>query len=93
MYRFGEIGVDTSNTLASFKPNKNANLYISVNNKANQFYKYILTQNEAGKEALDYLKNNRGLTFNQIKELELGYAPNNWDTSFKFYKKDFQPIL
>lgn len=88
LYRLGEIaGVDTSNTLASFKPNKNANLYLSVNNKANQFYKYILTQNEAGKDALDYLKNNRGLTFNQIKELELGYAPNNWDTSFKFLQK------
>lgn len=57
-----------------------------INNKASQFYQYMLLEHPLGKKALDYLKN-RGVTEETIKEFNLGYAPNSWESLSKFLKK------
>jgi DNA primase len=57
-----------------------------INQKAAQFYNYLLTENKVGKKALTYLLK-RGLTTQTIKEFSIGYAPQNWETLVKFLRK------
>lgn len=57
-----------------------------VNQKAAQFYNYLLTENKVGKTALEYLLK-RGLTPETIKEFSIGYAPQNWETLVRFLRK------
>lgn len=57
-----------------------------INQKAAQFYNYLLIENKVGKKALEYLLY-RGLTLETIKEFNLGYAPQNWETLVKFLRK------
>ena len=57
-----------------------------VNQKAAQFYNYLLTENKVGKTALEYLLK-RGLTEKTIKEFSIGYAPQNWETLVRFLRK------
>lgn len=67
------------------EPNKNERLY-EANQKAQQFYHYILTEHKLGQKALDYLKK-RGLTGQTIKEFALGYAPHSWESLTSFLRK------
>ncbi|MBU0534601.1 DNA primase [Patescibacteria group bacterium] len=55
-----------------------------INDLTAQFYEYILLKQKAGKKALDYLKKERKLTEATIREFRLGYAPDSWDTLYKF---------
>lgn len=57
-----------------------------INQKALQFYNYLLLSNPIGKKALEYLKS-RGLKDQTIKDFNLGYAPLNWESLTKFLKK------
>lgn len=57
-----------------------------ANQKAAQYYHYLLTEHKLGEKALEYLKK-RGLTDQTIKEFNLGYAPNSWDCLIKFLIK------
>lgn len=57
-----------------------------ANQKAVQFYNYLLTEHKLGKKALDYLLA-RGLTLETIKLFSLGYAPQNWEILVKFLEK------
>lgn len=59
---------------------------IEANLKAAQFFHYLLTEHRLGKKALEYLRS-RGLTDATIKEFNLGYAPNSWDSLTDFLKK------
>jgi DNA primase len=63
---------------------KRVRLY-EVNQKAAQFFNYILTKHNLGKNALDYL-HGRGVTDKTIEELTLGYAPNSWESLTKFLR-------
>lgn len=56
-----------------------------VNQKAAQFFHYILTKHKLGKKALEYLKS-RGLTRATNDEFNLGYAPNSWESLVRFLK-------
>ncbi len=56
-----------------------------VNQKAAQFFHYILTEHKLGKKALEYLQK-RGITEKTIKDFNLGYAPNSWESLAKFLK-------
>lgn len=67
------------------KKNKSDNLYL-INQKAAQFYGYLLTTHPLGKTALNYLKK-RGLTDKTIAEFGIGYAPLSWESLTKFLKK------
>lgn len=55
-----------------------------INDLTAQFYEYILLKQKAGKKALDYLKKERKLTEAIIREFRLGYAPDAWDTLYRF---------
>ena len=46
-----------------------------INKLALKFYKYLLLEHKAGKDALDYLLNKRGLKKGTIEIFELGFAP------------------
>lgn len=47
------------------------------------FYQHTLYQNE-GKNALDYLKNQRNLSQETIQKFQLGYSPAGWETLFHY---------
>lgn len=57
-----------------------------INEKAAQFFHYLLVSHQLGKPALQYLYN-RGLTDETIKQFNLGYAPNSWESLTSFLKK------
>ncbi|MFH0937057.1 MAG: DNA primase [Candidatus Daviesbacteria bacterium] len=66
------------------------NRLFEANLKTAQFFHYILTEHKLGKPALEYLKG-RGITDKTIKEFNLGYAPNSWESLTKFLiKRDFK---
>lgn len=67
------------------QPNKNERLF-EINQKAAQFFHYILTESAVGKHALSYLKK-RGLSNETIKIFNLGYAPQNWEALSSFLRK------
>lgn len=67
------------------KDNHLERLY-EANQKAAQFYNYLLTEDKVGKKALGYLTK-RGLTLETIKQFNLGYAPQNWEILVKFLQK------
>jgi DNA primase len=61
-----------------------------LNNLAAEYYHYILTKHTAGKEALDYLKNERGLSDKLIDTYNLGFAPGGESLSkYLILKKKF----
>jgi DNA primase len=62
------------------------NKLFEANNKAAQFYNYLLTEHLLGKKALEYL-HKRGLTDETIKTFQIGYAPQSWETLTKFLTK------
>lgn len=55
-----------------------------INDLTAQFYEYILLKQKAGEKALNYLKKERKLTEAIIREFRLGYAPDAWDTLYRF---------
>lgn len=57
-----------------------------INLKAAQFFSYLLISHKLGKKAEVYLKN-RGITDQTIKDFNLGYAPNSWDSLTNFLLK------
>ena len=59
---------------------------MEANLKSAQFFHHLLTKHSLGKVALKYLKN-RGLNESTIKEFNLGYAPNSWESLVSFLKK------
>lgn len=58
-----------------------------LNRIALSFYKNNLFSNK-GNEALDYLKNKRGLTPETIEKYEIGFALNEWDTLYNYFVKE-----
>lgn len=71
------------------RPSSESNLrdrLLEINLKAAEFFHFLLTQHKLGKNALDYLKG-RGLTIDTIKEFNLGYSPNSWDSLTNFLLK------
>ena len=59
---------------------------IGLNQKAAEFYHYILTSSPVGKNALEYVKN-RGIHEKIIKTFQMGYSPSSWDSLSRFLQK------
>ncbi len=65
--------------------------FVRINSLAAEFYHFLLTKHQSGKKALEYLKG-RGLTEKTIVDWQIGFAPDSWDTTYKFLiKKKLNP--
>ena len=58
-----------------------------INAICSRFYNYVLTTHTAGKAALFYLTQKRGLKIDTIKTFSLGYSPNDPNVLINFLKK------
>jgi DNA primase len=56
---------------------------LAILNLAKEYYHYLLTEHEAGKTALAYLKD-RGTNSQSINLFQLGYSMNSWDALIKY---------
>lgn len=75
-------GIKLERLALSPEDEKRERLY-KINELANQFYKFLLTEHKIGKKALDYL-HDREITEESVKTFEMGYAPNSWDSLGKY---------
>lgn len=64
---------------------------IEINNNALNFYNYVLNSHPQGKKILEYLKKDRGLTEETIKQFKIGYSPESYTalSDFLIQKKKF----
>lgn len=58
-----------------------------INDLSAKYYHFILTKHPQGKIGLDYLIQKRKLDIETIDFFQVGYAPDTWDSLFKFLKK------
>src|SRR3989344_538416 len=75
--------------IKEYKPNPREaqrEVFTRVNTVAAEFYHYLLTKHPSGQKALEYIKG-RGLTEKTIEDWQLGFAPDSWDSTFKFLVK------
>jgi len=63
-----------------------------LNHLAAEFYNYLLTKHELGKEALDYLTKKRHMKLPTIKTFQVGYAPTSGSalTTYLIKKKGYK---
>jgi DNA primase len=78
--------------LKSWQRSDKEQLY-KINNLASRFYSYLLLKHSVGRPALEYLRKERGLKLDTIKEFQLGFSPQTLDAlkSFLVDKKKIQP--
>jgi DNA primase len=50
------------------------------------YYRHQLLNTPAGRNALDYLQNKRGLTLETIEAFGIGYAPNAWEAGLNYFR-------
>ncbi len=65
---------------------------IEINNNTLNFYNYVLNSHPQGKKILEYLKKDRGLTEETIKQFKIGYSPESFTalSDFLIKKKKFE---
>lgn len=80
-----KTGVTLSNQSSSDSSQIKEKLY-AINHLASEFFNYLLTSHKLGKRAMEYLKK-RGIKEATIKTFSLGYAPESWDSLYKFLSK------
>ncbi len=66
-------------TLVKSEESSDKERIIEVNKLALIFYEYALNSHPQGKRILEYLKVQRGLSDESIKNFRLGYSPENFD--------------
>ncbi len=75
-------------TLVKTEESSEKEKIINVNKNALIFYEYVLNDHPQGKKVLGYLKNERGLADDSIKQFKLGYSPESYNALSDFlYKK------
>jgi len=72
----------------SFEDNnwKKKERLIKLNSLTSEYFNYILYDTKYGKNALEYIKS-RKINLNISKKFGLGYAPQSWDSLYKFLMK------
>jgi len=80
-----ETNTDISSYLSKSK-NPNYQKLYDINELVKKYYTYTLLNLKVGKTALKYLKD-RGLSKKHIKDFNLGYAPNSWDSLTNYLTK------
>ncbi len=51
------------------------------------FYRHHLLNTRAGERALQYLQEKRGLTLETIERFGLGYAPQGWEVTIRYFRE------
>lgn len=59
----------------------------SLNNLASEYYNFVLTKHSAGKKALEYLIDKRGMSLNLIKTFNIGFAPSSGEDLSNYLMK------
>jgi len=90
-YLADRAGIKLAKT--SFQASGEREKLIEIHSQALKFYNYLLLSHPLGQKALEYLKKDRGLKLDSIKEFQLGYSPENSLLLKKFLvdKKKFNP--
>ena len=85
-----KTGVILKTTESSFSSSKKE-LIFSLNKLAAEYYNFVLTKHSAGKKALDYLEQKRGLNQKLIKTFNIGFSPNRGEdlSNYLINKKKF----
>ena len=78
-----KAGVTLQKTRVDPENKKKKTIY-EINRYTAEFYHYLLLKHPVGKKALDYLTKKRNMKPETIKDFKLGYAPNSWDSLYKF---------
>ncbi len=73
-------------TQTSSKEFKKYDQLIAIHEDIAKWYHENLLKNE---NAINYLKNERGLSVETIKKFFLGFAPNAWEEGYKFLRKKY----
>lgn len=81
-----KAGISLSSTFDSATTSKKELLY-KLNHIAAEFYHYILTKHVAGKRALVYLTETRGISKKVIETFLLGFAPGRGDPLVAYLTK------
>lgn len=85
-----KTGVILKTTESSFSSSRKELIY-SLNKIAAEYYNFVLTKHPAGKKALEYLIDTRGLSINVINSFNIGFAPNSGEdlSNYLMNKKKF----
>ncbi len=81
-----EAGVTLTRRAGSSPEDKLKDRLFEANEKAAEYFHYLLTKHSVGEKALLYLRN-RGITDRSIETFTLGYSANSWDGLLSFLKK------
>lgn len=81
-----KAGIKLEFTAADKKEKGLIEKILEMNKLAEKFYTRVLVEHDFGKTALEYLAK-RGIKVETIKEFNLGYAPNSWDSLSRFLLK------
>lgn len=84
----------TQPAFKSKREEKKQTLY-GINHLTAQYYHYLLTQHQSGKEALSYVMDKRGLSKAIVETYQIGYAPGGGTALSQFLhkKKGYSPEL
>lgn len=85
-----KTGVVLKTTESSFSSSRKELIY-SLNKISAEYYNFVLTKHSAGKKALEYLLEKRGLSINIINNFNIGFAPNSGEdlSNYLINKKKF----
>jgi len=91
-YLAEKAGVPLTTSYARSETEHTRNSIYTINTYAAQFFSYILFEHKAGKEALAYVTEKRGIPAELAKKYQLGYAPSgNNLTTYVLKKKNCSP--
>lgn len=86
-----KAGVEIEKNFIDPNAAKKKKIY-EINSLTAKFYSHLLLTHTVGKRALDYVTKIRKLKPATLKEFNLGFAPDTWDTLFQFLtKKGYAP--
>lgn len=84
-----DLAVDAGVELTDFRPDQDFQLkqtLIEIHTLTAKYYAYLLNSHSVGKVGLEYLQN-RQIPNSQIKDFQLGFAPNSWSSLTDFLLK------
>mgnify|MGYP001371601479 CR=1 FL=1 len=78
-----KTGVKLERSPAPKDKGRKEKLY-EINHLAREYFHFLLTKHDVGKQALEYVLEKRELPMEAVEEFKLGYAPDSWESLGKF---------